>query len=156
MSQIKTGIITIATLLGDGVTKGSTYYLPAPDNQTGIELEWDEKTTLVTLYDGSEKSRRLGYVPVLTLSWKIYDDVNAIYGKTIGSAATNQLSYAGLLSVLDSVPGFLKVSTDGTNGFTCSSWKLGKVGVITGGFATGVSVTFRGSGIYSSKVLTAF
>jgi hypothetical protein len=164
-NQIKVGAIQIALLSYDGLTKSTINYLPAPNKGNGVELEWDKKSFLTTLYDGSEMERLLGYVPVLNLSWSIYDDVNQTTGHTIGSANGNQLDYNSFLALLDNLPGYLRISMDGgVTGFTASSWKLGKAGVMAGGnFATNVSITFRGSGtgafgtgIYATKVLGAF
>jgi len=156
MTFINPGVLRLATLDSSGV-KINTYYLPPPNNGDGLTLEWIEKSITKELIDGSESTRRFGFIPKLTLNYSIYDDKNAIWGYTIGSANGNQLDFASLLSVLDSNPGFISISPSLTaGGFAVNSAKISPLGIVVGGFATGVSITFRGGTVLATKVLGAF
>jgi len=155
-NYLQVGPCRIAIVNGSGV-RTSTYYLPPPDKDTGISLVWDKKAYNETLYDGSEVERLLGFVPELTLSWSIYDDKNAIWGNQIGSSNGNQLDFLSFMSILDTPSGYISVSPGMTaGGFVCSSWKVDQIGTLVGGLATGITVTFRGTGIYSTRTLGSF
>ena len=105
---LQIGPLRIATLNSDGTgTKVNTYYLPAPSD---IKITWEEKGINSILYNGSESNRRLGFIPQVDITWSIYDDINNRYGYTIGTANGNQLTFDGLMSVLDATPGFISFS----------------------------------------------
>ena len=143
---------------GGSGSKVATYYLPPCDKQGGLSLEWVMKAVDTTLFNGGESTRLLGWLPELKCKWSVYDDLNAFYGYTIGSAAGNQLDFNSFLAVLDTNPGFLSVSP----GLTAGGFVVNKVTVSNfsvtsvGSLATGVTVTFRGGTIYANKTLGAF
>jgi len=154
MTFITTSPLRISTLATDGVTKTASYFLPPCSNLT---LEWVEKNIVKELIDGSETCRRFGWIPQLSCTWSIYDDVNALYGKTIGTATGNQLSFAGLMSVLDNKPAALWISPSLTAGaFQPGSVSVSAIEAISGGFASSLQITFRGGTIYSTKILGAY
>ena len=160
MSFLNPGCLAIATLdLGGSGAKTATYYLPPPDNDSGLTLEWCQKDFTTDLIDGSESTRRLGWIPELTLNWTVFDDVNARYGYTIGTANGNQLTFPGLLSVLDTTPGYLKIcpSLSANTGFVVNKVTVAAIGIIgPTGLAHNVSIVLRGQSIFSTKVLPTF
>jgi len=152
-----TGTPRLATLdpAGSGA-KTASFFLPVPNND-GVKLEWVEKSDTYELIDGSEGIRLFGWIPELTITWDVYDDINPNYGYVIGSASGNQLDYTSLLTVLNTSSGFLKVSPGpDAGGFVVNKSTISAVGNTAGGMATGVDITFRGSAICSSRVLGAF
>lgn len=137
--------------------RNATYTLPAPERNTGINLEWEEQSFNAKLITGGESNRRLGFLPILTLSWSVYDDKNALYGNSIGGLAGQQLDYNSLLSILDTTPGYLWVSPSMSGpGFIVNTAKINRTGIVAGNFATGVSITFKGGTIYPTKTLQAY
>lgn len=151
------GTPRIKVLNTDLLTLLKTVYLPAPNSGDGISLEWAEKSYRNDLVDGSERTRRLGYIPVLTLKWKIYNDSPG-QGYTIGAADGNMLGIADLLAILSLDPGRLKVSPGPlAGGFQVDSVKVGSMGILgLQGFAAGVSVTFRGRTVQADQSLGVF
>jgi len=154
-TQLNIGPLRIATLdPGGSGSKTATFYLPAPSD---IKLSWEEKGINSVLYNGAESNRRLGFIPQIELTWSIYDDVNNRYGYTIGTSNGNQLTFDGLMSVLDTAPGFLSFSPGlTTGGFVINQVKVNSFGVMIGNFVTGLSITLRGGNIVSTKTLGAF
>lgn len=157
MGLFTPGTPRIALLDGSG-NKLKTLYLPEPDRQNGVNLEWVEKASYTDLVDGSESCRRLGWIPVLTLSWAAYNEVFSITGRTIGGADGNQADLLSLLALLDADPRRLKVSPGpSAGGFVAGRVTVSGMGVVGGiGIATGLKITIRGGPICSSKVLGAW
>jgi len=158
MTYFQPGALRIATLSpADQVTKLGTFYLPSPNRSNGLAFEWIEKSLTKELIDGSESTRRFGFIPQVTLSWSIYDDLNPLYGYPIGSATGNQLSFPALLAIMDITPGFIRFSPSTVDGgFNVYSVKIAKLGVTIAGLVTGLSITLRGGEILPTKVLGAF
>lgn len=133
----------------------SVWHLP-PADKGGISMTWEEVSIDSKLIDGSESTRRLGWIPELSLSWAAYNDRQANHGLAIGSNSGQLLDFASLLSVLDAAPGTLKISLDGVHGFTINKSTVAPFGVAgKPAIATGVQITFRGGGIRSTKTLGA-
>lgn len=141
----------------DLVTLQKTLYLPAPSAGDGVGLEFVQKAFRKELVDGSERSRRLGYLPVLTLKWKVYND-NADQGFTIGQADGNMLGIADLLAITSLDADRIKVSPGpAAGGFQCSQITVSGLGIIgRSGFASGVQVTFRGRNVQADQSLGTF
>jgi hypothetical protein len=158
MTFITPGTPRIALLNSDGVTYASVNYLPPPDANNGMQLEWEEKNQTKVLIDGSEATRRLGWVPNLTLRWTVYNDVLRMNAYPIGSANGDQLDIISFLALLDNPCGSLYISPGpSAGGFVVQTTKISPIGIVTGsGIAAGVEINFRGGSIYSSKVLGAF
>lgn len=176
MTLLTPGPIRLAVLAGvESVTKTKTLYLPAPAAKS-VELEWIEKQVEQELVDGSERTRVLGYLPVLKCKWTPYDDktkgtmvgnpANISAGATIGNADGQRPTLEQLLVILSSAPGTLKVSLgDGVgNGTNTKTTPLGfVVGRVTvGGSALrgldmgDLTVTFRGRTVSADRSLGAF
>lgn len=138
-------------------TLQKTLYLPAPNAGDGIQLEFVEKSFRNDLVDGSERTRRLGFLPVLTLKWKVYDD-NPAQGFTIGQADGNLLGMTDLLAILSLDAARLRVSPGpSAGGFQVDSVKTAGMGILgLQGFGAGVSVTFRGRTIQADQSLGTF
>jgi hypothetical protein len=116
---------------------GTTYLLPPPD-KGGLTLEWVKKESSVELLDGSERTRLLGFLPVLTYKAKIY------------APDSSQASLDTLLGILSHPTGTIKVSPGKTaGGFTCDKVTVKPIG-IKGKFEEGVEIVFRGRDIFSS------
>lgn len=151
---IQVGTPRLKVLDTDGTTVIKTLYLPAPDKGYPI-LEWDEKAFKNDLVTGAERTRRLGFIPVLTLKWKVYDD-RANEGFTIGTADGNRPAYADLLTLLSGTPGLLRVSGGPSAlGFDCDGIKVSPISTAAG-FATGLQVVFRGRAIRANRDLATF
>jgi hypothetical protein len=153
---ITPGPIRLAVLNSIGGTKLKTLWLPIPDRKSP-ELEWVPKETNMDLVDGSERTRRLGFIPVLRVKWSPYDD-RAVFGRTIGIAEGNKPSLEQLLPILSMAPGFLKVSLgDGATpyGFVVGRVDVDKMAYRSSTF-TDLSVTFRGRDIVADRTLGAF
>lgn len=141
----------------DLLTLQKTLYLPPPDAGDGVTLEFAEKSFKNDLVDGSERTRRLGWIPVLTLKWKVYNDT-AGQGLTVGSADGNLLGITDLLTILSLDAARLKVSPGpAAGGFQVDSVKTSGLGIAgLQGFGAGVSVTFRGRSIQADQALGTF
>jgi len=154
MTFINTSPLRISTLATDGVTKTASYYLPPCSTLT---LEWVKKSIVKEMIDGSEVERIFGYIPELSCTWSIYDDANPIYGYQIGVATGNQLSFAGLMAVLDNNPTALWISPSLTAGaFQPGSVTVSAIEAISGGMAKNLQITFRGGLTYPTKILGAY
>ncbi len=153
---ITPGPIRLAVLNSIGGTKLKTLYLPQPDRKFP-ELEWVAKETNQDLVDGGERTRRLGYIPVLKVRWTPYDD-RAVFGYTIGTSDGQRPTLEQLLPILSMASGFLKVSLG--NGTTPYGFVVGRVDVDKMPFRntgfTDLSVTFRGRDIVADRTLGAF
>lgn len=138
---------------GSGV-KTSVYYLPSPSK---ITETWIEKGINTELINGAESNRRLGFIPEVTITWSIYDDVNPRWGYAIGNANGQQLTFDGLMSWLDGAPGYISFSPGLTaGGFVVNTVKINNYGVMVGGFITDLQITLRSGTIYNTKQLGAF
>jgi len=156
MTFINPGTPRIAILNTDGSTN-RMLYLPAPDRGSGVAQEWQEKSILTELIDGSEQCRRLGWIPSLTLKWAIYNDVLQNTPYSIGVLNGQMASYDTLMSILDGAPGTLKISPGpSAGGFVVQSVKTSPVGIAGPGLAAGLQVTFRGGAICPTKTLGVF
>ena len=145
-------------LLDASQNKVKTLYLPMPDSENGVTLEWVEKAIYSDLIDGSESCRRLGWIPELKLRWSAYNDIQQDSGRPIGGCDGNQADLNSLMALLDTPPGFLQVSPGPSAGaFVVNRVTVGAMGVAGfQGVATGLQITFRGGAIYPAKVLGAW
>ena len=150
-----------------GGSKLYTYYLPAPDNKSGVGLEWIQKGEWPELIDGSESARVYGWIPELTLSWEAYNDLLPLYGYPIGTATNAQLltgqangtmlDFNTFMALLDCPVQCLEVSpSPSAGGLLPNKVDISSIGIIANGIAGGVKVKFRSGAIYQSKVLGAF
>jgi len=164
---ITPGPIRLAVLNTIGGTKLKTLWLPQPDRKSP-ELEWVPKETNMDLVDGSERTRRLGFIPVLRVKWSPYDD-RAFGGYTVGTADGNRPTLEQLLPILSMASGFLKISLgngstpyvfQGIGGATPYGFVVGRVDVDKMPYRSStfvdLSVTFRGRDIVADRTLGAF
>ena len=151
MTLIQTGTCRLQVLDAQGVLV-KTLVLPAPAKGEPT-LKWEPKESTVELLDGSERTRRLGWLPSLTLSWRIYpaDIVNP--GTADGQTPTAEQ----LLDFLGSMPpGRLRV-----RGGKAAGWLTGgkvateAINPVGGTLVQGLRVTFRGRTVRSSMTLEA-
>ena len=89
-------------------TLQKTLYLP-PCDKRGVTLSWRKKFIAQDLVDGSERQRVLGYIPVLNLRWKHFNDTDH-RGLGFGQNDGNMLTLADLQEILALTPGRLRVS----------------------------------------------
>lgn len=151
---LQPGPIRLATLDAGG-NKTKTLWLPTPAKGSPA-LEWERKSTVWTLVDGSERQRLLGFLPVLTVRWQIYDDT-AGNGYTIGTADGNRPSLDQLLVLLSAASGGLKVSPGRTaGGLVVGALSVKPVVLAGAGFAQGLEVTFRGRDVRPDMTLGAW
>lgn len=149
MALLQTGPVRLAVLNSDG-SKAKTLILPAPDKGFPT-LEFEEKTLTRELVDGSERTRVLGYLPVLTLEWGVYPD-----GQATGTGDGQTPTLEALLEILSGASGTLRVSAGTTaQGFTADRAAVKEIGR-RGAFYTGVAVTFRGRSSRASRTLETF
>ncbi len=147
---MQVGPIRLALLASIGGAKVKTLILPAP-SQDGKELEWAEKASTQELIDGSERTRRLGYLPVLTCKWTAYDDRGPL-----GTGDGQRPGLEDLLVLLSQPTGMLKVSPGlAAGGFVVDSAKVKPIGK-KGNSYTGLQVVFRGRDILPTMALGAF
>ena len=153
-TSFTTGQPRLRLLDGAGATI-KTLWLPSPTKGQAI-LTWKEKAITQELVTGDERLRRLGFIPVLRLRWKVYDDRNQ--GRyVIGSADGQQADYATFLALLATTPGRLKVSPGpASGGFIALVTKWPTETPIAGSFASDVEVEFTGRDILSTPVLGTF
>jgi hypothetical protein len=156
-SILQTGVLRLATLATDGVTKTATYYLPPP-SENGLTIDWEPKGYMAELVTGGELFRCTGWLPTITATWDIYDDVTGSYGYTVGSASGQQLDFESFMTIITSTaPGYLSISPGPTaNGMTVNQVKVGSTGIKFNGINSSVKVTFRSGTIYQSARLGAF
>lgn len=149
------GPIRLAVLSGIGGTKVRTLWLPAPDKKQP-ELSWDKKAITQELVDGSERERKLGYIPILRVAWRPYDDRPG-EGYTIGTADGQRPAAEDLLKLLSYPSGWLKVSAGPAPayGFVVGRVEVGKVPLIGRGFYD-LEVTFRGRDVQADQSLVVF
>lgn len=151
---LQPGPIRLATLDAGG-TKTKTLWLPAPAKGSP-SLEWERKATTWSLVDGSERQRLLGFLPILTVRWQIYDDT-AGNGYTIGTADGNRPSLDQLLVLLSAGSNALKVSPGrSAGGLVVGALSVKPVVLAGAGFAQGLEVVFRGRDIRSDMTLGTF
>ena len=147
--MLQTGKIRLALLNPDG-TKAKTLILPAPDKGSP-GLEWAEKASSKELINGDERTRLLGFLPVLTLKWAVYDDTQAT---GVDDGQTPNLE--ALLGLLSQPTGMIRVSPGMTaGGFTVDRISVKEIGK-TGSFYTGIQATFRARSARASRDLEAF
>lgn len=161
MTLLTPGPIRLAVLAGvESSTKTKTLYLPSPAAKS-LELEWEAKQIEQELVDGSERTRVLGFIPVLKCKWTPYDDKTTGrtgQGAVIGNLDGQRPTLEQLLVILSAAPGTLKVSTG--NGASPLGFVVGRVSV--GGSALRgldmgeLSVTFRGRTASADRSLGAF
>lgn len=154
MTLFLPGAIPLA-LLDAGGAKIKTLYLPAPDRGVPA-VEWEKDCYTQKIPGVGERERLLGYLPILTLSWKIYDDL-ARAGVTIGTAAGNRPSAEQLLQILSAKSGTLKIGAGpGAGGFVVGSVKTSAVNLAGPGFASGLTLTIRGRDLRPDMTLGSF
>lgn len=133
---LQTGPVRLALLNPDG-SKQKTLILPAPEKGSP-GLEWIKKASTKEVVDGGERTRLLGFLPQLTLSWSVYDDTQAT---GTGNGQTPTLE--ALLVLLSQATGTLRVSPGlSAGGFTADQVDVKEIGKVPG-FYTGIKVTFR-------------
>lgn len=149
------GPIRLAVLSGIGGAKVRTLWLPAPAKQNPV-LSWEKKAIAQDLVDGSERERKLGYIPILKASWHPYDE-RAGQGYTIGTADGQRPPLEELLKILSYPSGWLKVSAGpgAAYGFVVGRVETGKVSLLGPGYMD-LEVTFRGRDIMSDQSLAVF
>ena len=124
-------------MLNPDGSKAQTVILPAPEKGSP-GMEWIKKSSTKELVDGGERTRLLGFLPQLTLSWSVYDDTQAT---GIGNGQTPNLE--ALLVLLSQGTGSLRVSPGMTaGGFTADQVDVKEIGKVPG-FYTGIQVVFR-------------
>lgn len=127
-------------------------YLPPP-KQGGITLEFVRKFRTVDLLDGSERTRLLGYIPLLTVKWGLYIPEDT--GKTLGITDECAPTLPQLLTLL-SVPLGKSISPGTSAGyFALDTVQIKGVGVQGGvkQWYSDLEITFRGRDILSAMEL---
>lgn len=153
MSLMETGVIRLATLDGDG-DKLLTYYLPAP-SMDGLELEWEEQSSTVTLATGGRRTRRVGFVPTLTVRWKLYDERTG-QGYSIGIGDGERPTLEQLLVILSQATNTLKVSPGpAAGGFVVDQVVVKPIGK-KGPYYTGLQAAFHGRVSTDTRTLGTF
>lgn len=149
---LQTGPIRLAVLLPDG-SKEKTLLLPPP-SMDGLELDWEEDSTTVRLATGGRRTRRIGYIPSLTVRWKVYDDREI--GCVLGTDDGERPVLEDLLAILSLPSKGLKVSPGmAAGGFVVDQVVTKGIGK-KGNFYTGLQATFHGRDAYATKTLETF
>lgn len=152
---LQPGVIRLALLTTVDGSKLKTLYLPPPARD-GLSLEWLEQSSTMTLVSGSPRTRLLGFVPVLTVRWNVYDDRSG-QGYTIGSADGNRPNLDSLMLLLSNPTGLIRVSPGpSAGGFTADSIQVKSFGVISPTFGSGLEVVFTGRTLVSTRSLEVF
>ena len=143
-----------------------TQYLPICDPGYP-KYDPSEVKILKTLIQGSNRNRRLGWVPQLTMRWEIYlDQIQAsltegatvgAWGFVMGPLDGQMPTMADLLNLLSAPPGGLKVSPGpSAGGFIAEDWTVKAIGVNQLGLATGLEIEFVGRNIQQTPALWGF
>lgn len=150
MDLLQVGKIRLGVLdINGALTK--TLILPAP-GKDGIELDWEEVATTVSLVDGGRRTRRIGYLPVLLVRWPVYDD-EARPGVTIGTGDGQRPSLPDLLGILSATTGRLKISPGMSAGWVlCDQVTTKQIGK-RANYYTGLQATFYGRDPRTTKSL---
>lgn len=129
------------------VTGTPTLYLPSP-GKNGITLEWVPKRTTVDLLDGSERTRLLGYIPVLTVKYPVWALDG---GYAVGSGNGQMPTLETLLGILSRPTGSISVAPNKTAYWIADSITVKPIGVVgRANIPTGIEITFRGRDIQAS------
>jgi hypothetical protein len=149
MALLQVGPIRLATTNSLGV-KTATLILPPP-SRDGLDLSWEDDATTVSLATGGRRTRRIGFLPVLKVTWKVYDEP-----KTPGITEGLTPSLEQLLTLLSAGSRGLRISPGLTaGGFAVDQVKVEGVGKLAG-FYTGVSATFYGRDALATMTLETF
>jgi hypothetical protein len=150
---LQSGPIRLAFLDSYG-GKVKTLVLPAPDRGMPA-LEWARKSTTVTLVGGGERTRVDGYLPILTLKYKVYDERPG-QGYTIGTADGQRPQFVDLLWYLSQPTGRLRVAPGLTaGGFTVDAVTVKPI-TIRAGLVTEVDIVFRAREVQPTMTLEVF
>lgn len=150
---LQVGPIRLALLDAAGA-KIKTLYLPAPASD-GLNLEWEEKGTTWDLDDGGEMSRIIGFLPVLKVQWRTYDERPG-RGYAIGTGNGQRPTLEDLLWFFSQPSGRIRVSPGlSAGGFTVDRCKVRGIGKKAAWY-TGVEVTFRGRHAFATETLEVF
>ena len=127
-----------------------TLYLPSP-GKNGITLEWVAKRSTVDLLDGSERSRLLGFIPVLTVKYPVWalDD-----GYTVGTSSGQMPNLGDLLGILSHPTGSISIAPNKSVYWTVDAITVKPLGVVgRSSIPTGVEITFRGRDIQAAMAV---
>jgi hypothetical protein len=118
-------------------------------------MEWVRKSNTEDLVTGGERTRVLGYLPVLSFKWNAYDERTG-QGYPIGTSDGQRPGLEDLLVFLSQPSGFLRVGP-GLNGggFTVDSVTIQPFGK-KGNVYTGFQAVFRARDPLSTMSLGAF
>jgi hypothetical protein len=149
------GPIRLAVLSGIGGAKVKTLWLPSPSKQLP-ELSWEKKAIAKDLVEGSERERKLGYIPILRATWIPYDE-RPNKGFVIGTLDGQRPLLEDLLVILSMPSGWLKVSAGpgSAYGFVVGRVETGKLPMRGQGLLD-LEVTFRGRDVVSTQSLVVF
>jgi hypothetical protein len=154
MAFLQTGVIRVSPLVAVGGAREKTLYLPPP-SVDGLRLEWLEQASRAELIDGSPRTRRLGYVPRLTVRWNVYDERPG-QGWVIGTGDGQRPGLEALLGVLSCASGRLAVSPGLlAGGFVVDDVNVRAIG-LKGPVYSGLEVTFTGRDVFSTRTLGVF
>ena len=136
------------------ISGNKTLYLPTPPPDA-VNLNWEEKSTTKELIDGSERTRVIGYVPLLDLRYPYYDD-RPMPHKVRGIEDGQCPLLEDLLVLISGRSGRFKVSP----GLTCGGYLVDRVEVKGIGKAgrtyTGIQLVFRSREIFNTRTLGDF
>lgn len=152
---LQVGVIRLAILASVEGPKALTLFLPPPE-RGGLNLEFVKKGNTEEVLDGGERTRTLGYLPVLTCDWSAgYDETDG-YGYAPGVNDGQSPGLEDLLQILSLPTGMLRVSPGlSAGGFTVDSVAVKPIG--RKGLAyTGLQAVFRGRRTQSTMTLEAF
>ena len=148
--------LQVLASVGGAVVK--TLYLPAPSRGYG-KVTWAKKYHAEwELLDGSQRERVKGYLPKLTLKWKVYNDLDG-NGLTLGSANGNLARIQDLADILTTASGLLRVCPgppapgDQPVGFVCLVKKLPDWELVGSRLAQNVEIDLLGRDILVTPTL---
>lgn len=156
MTYIITGPPRLRVLTGLGGTTVKTLLLPPP-SKGGLKLHMEPQVFKEELIDKSKRTRKLGYSPILTLSWSPYPE--ALRGYTSGNANGQMPSWEQLLEIISAPSGFLVISPgpDPEGGFVVDEATPSEVSIVgLQGLANGAKITFTARDVLATAVLGTF
>ena len=148
------GPIPLAVLDVNGA-KLKTLYLP-PCGPGSRLLEWEKDSEIRKIPRVGERERILGYLPILTLAWPIYDD-RAGHGAALGTADGQRPTVEQLLQLVSAKSGSLKVGAGvGGGGFVVGVIKASGIKLVGSGFAGDLKLVLRARDYRADMTLGAF
>ena len=150
MQLLKTGPLKLQVLKADG-TLDKTLVLPAPD-RGAPQLSWEADQNTVKIPGVGRKTRTLGYLPILKVSWGIYDDLPL--GVPLGTSDGQRPCAADLLGLLSGPTGSVRIGS-GEGWITVDAVQVAEINPVVVDLTQALTITFYGAKALPTRTLEA-